>query len=43
MGFFKTINGQLTLLEVASGYTLEDLRNNTDANFLVADEIGTFD
>ena len=31
MGFFKLINGQLTLFEIATGYTLEDMRNMTNA------------
>ena len=43
MGFFKFINGKITLNDIASGYTLEDLRNNTAAKFNVAEEIGTFE
>ena len=42
-GFFKIINGKMTLFDIAEGYTLEDLRNMTDAKFLVADELGTYE
>ena len=43
MGFFKFIDRKITLFDIASGYTLEDLRNNTKAKFNVAEQIGTYD
>jgi len=33
----------MTLFEIGSGFTLEDLRNNSGAKFLVADNIGTYE
>ena len=37
MGFFKFINGRITLCDIGNGYTMEDLRNSTAAKFDVAE------
>ncbi|KAI0127200.1 succinyl-CoA:3-ketoacid-coenzyme A transferase [Xylariales sp. AK1849] len=36
------IKGGLTLTEIAEGLGLEDVKKNTDADFAVADDLGTF-
>lgn len=36
------VNGGLTLTEVAEGVDVETVRANTDADFVVADDLGTF-
>lgn len=39
MGFFRIIKGEMTLFDIANGYTLEDLRNFTDAKFKIAHKL----
>ena len=37
MGFFKIMNGEMSLVDIGNGYSLEDLKNCTHAKFKVAD------
>ena len=34
------MNGILTLVELADGVTVEEVRNNTEADFVLAETIG---
>lgn len=41
--YFKVTEEGLVLMEVAEGYTIDDIRACTDADFICAEEIGVME